>query len=134
MHISDEVIAANIAQLNANIITNLLKASAAQVCGATITVNCHLDKVFDNMVAKEELESLCPTNVPVYDQNIALLCDLENDKGIGEWAIERSLRGCNIFKIRFSQQPPPYGEFSFCEHQTNNYTEPVGDTGSIVCN
>ncbi len=129
----EQIIEANIARINASIISELLKASEAQVCGATKTTQCHLDKVFELVVEKEKIESLCPTNVVKVNENIELLCD-PTKRGIGEWAIERSARGCGVFTVAYSQQPPPYGEFAFCEFQTNNFTEPIGDTSTVTCN
>jgi len=130
--INQSVIEANLANLDAQIINNLVLASEAQVCGANDTVECHLKKVYELLAQKELIESLCPGHVPVVNENIELLCD-PNKKGIGEWAIEYSLRNCGVFQVQYSQQPPPYGEFSYCEFQTNNFTKVVGDVSGISC-
>jgi len=50
-------------------------------------------------------------------------CDIDNDRGIGEWAIKPSLRGCNVFKIRKGLTPPPFGEFSQSDFLGENFTK-----------
>lgn len=70
------------------------------------------------------LETTCDVDISdLVNENATVQCDIENDRGIGEWAIPPSVRSCGIFKIRGGQLPPPYGEFKQGEFVVQEFAE-----------
>lgn len=105
-----------------------LNAAAEQdTFGNWETAQCFLDKAEDAALRVGVLQTKCDRDISefVNENAAAAQCDLENDRGIGEWAIPPGDVRCGIFKIRRGITPPPYGEFRRTEFVTNHFTEEV---------
>lgn len=108
-----------------NLVVHVLNASKKDSVGDWDSAVCNL--VFAEKEHKKisVLETKCDTDISefVNENAFVSVCDIENDRGIGEWAIRPSLRNCNVFRIRGGQLPPPYGEFVQEEFVAQEVTE-----------
>ena len=86
---------------------------------------CFLEKAEKVATRIGVLETKCDVDISEFvNENAAQnVCNIDEDRGIGEWAIKPSIRGCNVFRIRDGQLPPPYGEFTQNEFVTEEFTE-----------
>jgi len=127
MGVTQEEIDATISVLNGELVHWVLSAAKQDAFGNWDTALCFLDKA--EVVSQKigVLQTKCDVDISDFvNENTSIVqCDIENDRGIGEWAIPPSARSCGIFKIRGGQLPPPYGEFAIVEFNTNEITEVV---------
>lgn len=109
------------------LVYNTLKAAKQDKMGNWSEAECYLTKAEKSRRNIRVLRTKCDTDISCFvnENTEALVCNLEEDTGIGKWAIKPSLRNCNIFKIRGGQLPPPYGEFSLLEFPPEEVTEVI---------
>lgn len=125
MPVSQNEIDGTIILEEGKLISNIIAAAKTDSRGDWKGAICKLKAAEKSALNIAVLETKCDADISefVNENTQALVCDLENDTGIGKWAIAPSARGCNVFKIRKSQSPPPYGEFSQLEFVVNEVTE-----------
>lgn len=88
---------------------------------------CFLDKAEVVSQRIGVLQTKCDVDISEYvnENAAAIQCDIENDRGIGEWAIPPGDVRCGIFRVRKGATPPPYGEFVRSEFVAAEFTEVV---------
>lgn len=125
MSVKQEDIDATVDTLNGELAHWVLAASKMDAFGNWEQALCFLDRAEKVAQKIGVLQTKCDVDISefVNTNAAAQQCDIENDRGIGEWAIPPSARNCGIFTIRGGQQPPPYGEFTRVEFVVNEFTE-----------
>ena len=103
----------------------VIAASKQDAFGNWEQALCFMDRAEESAQKIGVLETNCDVDISefVNENTSKLICDINEDTGIGKWAIKPSVRGCNIFKIRGGQLPPPYGEFTQDEFVVAEVTE-----------
>lgn len=127
MAVTQQDIDATIDILHGEMFHWLHAAAQQDAFGNWDLAKCFLEKAEKVSQRIGVLETKCDVDISefVNENAAAIQCDIDNDRGIGEWAIPPGDVRCGIFTIRKGITPPPYGEFVQVEFVTDEFTEVV---------
>ena len=117
----------SIAILERSLVYYILSAAIQDGLGDWNKASCLLHDAKGVMLEIGILESACPDAIK-FTVPGAGTC-LVTSIGIGLWAVGSAIsgseKGCNVFEIKKSALPPPYGVFTNSEFTTIEFTQQI---------
>ena len=127
---SSQEIEATITELEGKMVSSLLKGARQDLVGNSKSATNYFLEGEVGALKIHTMENICPTQYNGFvNERATLAC---GGKGIGNWTIgKQNAKGCEVFYINGAlpvTTPPPYGMFSYCSFQTNNFSPVTGGT------